>query len=322
MQNRYLITGGSGFIGTNLVDEHLNNGDVILSIDLTPPKNNAHLQYFQQVSLLDTDKLTQIVKSFAPTHIYHLGARTDLNGQTLADYRENIEGVQNLIDAANEAQSVKRIVFASSRLVCKIGYQPVSYLDYCPTTAYGQSKVVGENIVNALTGEQWSWCIFRPTSIWGPWFDVPYRNFFDTVRKGVYLHPKNVKVLKSFGYVGNSVYQIRKLMDADQQQIARKTFYIGDYEPIDVLKFANNIAQEFNVTLPKSVPLWLLRIAGLVGDGLNSMGIGFPLTTFRLNNLITPMLHDFADLKVVVGDLPYSMSDGVKLTVNWMRENE
>jgi len=217
---------------------------------------------------------------------------------------------------------VKRIVFASSRLVCKIGYQPVSYLDYCPTTPYGESKVVGENIVNALTGEQWSWCIFRPTSIWGPWFDIPYRNFFDTVRKGVYLHPKNAKVLKSFGFVGNSVYQIRKLMDADQQQIARKTFYVGDFEPIDVLRFANNIAHEFNVAPPKSVPLWLLKIVGLVGDGLNSIGIGFPLTTFRLNNLVTPMLHDFADLKAVVGDLPYSMSDGVKLTVNWMREHD
>ena len=111
-------------------------------------------------------------------------------------------------------------------------------------------------------------------------------------------------------------------MDADQQQIARKTFYIGDYEPIDVLKFATNIAREFNVTQPKSVPLWLLKIAGLVGDGLNSMGVGFPLTTFRLNNLVTPMLHDFTVLKAVVSDLLYSMSDGVRLTVNWMREHE
>ncbi|MCB1658237.1 MAG: NAD(P)-dependent oxidoreductase [Pseudomonadales bacterium] len=320
--NKYLITGGSGFIGTNLVEELLARGDIILSVDVVSPKNSAHLPYFQQASLLDENKLTQIVKDFAPTHIYHLGARTDLNGKTLEDYQENIVGVENLIAAANAAGSVQRVVFASSRLVCKIGYQPKNYTDYCPTTPYGESKVVGENIVNSLSDVKWSWCIFRPTSIWGPWFDVPYRNFFDTVRKGVYLHPTNATILKSFGYVGNSVYQIRKLMDVESNKIHKKTFYIGDYQPIDVLEFANSISEEFQVSKPKSVPLWLLKIAAIVGDSLNGIGIGFPLTTFRLNNLITPMLHDFSDLQEVVGDLPYSMKDGVKLTVTWMNKHE
>lgn len=31
------------------------------------------------------------------------------------------------------------------------------------------------------------WCIIRPTSIWGPWFGVPYRNFFDMVMHRMYF---------------------------------------------------------------------------------------------------------------------------------------
>ncbi len=39
---RVLITGGAGFIGTNLVQLYLDKGDEVLSLDLEPPRDAAH----------------------------------------------------------------------------------------------------------------------------------------------------------------------------------------------------------------------------------------------------------------------------------------
>lgn len=317
--NRYLVTGGSGFIGTNLVDFHVRAGDRVLNFDVAPPRNVAHHEFWQSGSLLDSRRLAGVIDEFRPTHIYHLGARTDLDGATVHDYGANTAGVKNLIGICNTQSELRRVLFASSRLVCKIGYEPRSYDDFCPSTAYGESKVAGEKIVSGMGSTRWSWSIFRPTSIWGPWFGVPYRTFFDAVRKGRYLHPSGLKVLKSFGYVGNAVFQIAALMK--DEKVRSRTFYVGDYEPIEVFRFAELVADQFGVRAPRQVPFGVLRCAGLIGDTLQPLGLRAPLTSFRLRNLITPMIHNFEDLRKIVGDLPFSTEEGVASTVEWMSVN-
>lgn len=72
--------------------------------------------------------------------------------------------------------------------------------DYCPHTKYGESKVETEIrvwmihliVTGALSGL---------TSIWGPWFGVPYRNFFDMVMRRMYFHIGHIKCHKTYGYI-------------------------------------------------------------------------------------------------------------------------
>lgn len=316
---RVLVTGGSGFIGTNLVADLINLGIKVLNIDISDPRCSLHGGVWRSVDLRNRDSVFTVVKEFAPTHVYHLGARTDLDSNDVADYSANTIGVTNLIDACIEVGNVERVIFASSRLVCKIGYQPKSDNDYCPSTAYGESKVLGEQIVREYTNLPFDWVIVRPTSIWGPWFDVPYRLFFDHVKAGRYVHPMKMKIFKSFGFVGNSVFQLKRLMSAPSTLVAFKTFYIGDYEPIEVGSFANQIAHEFGVKPPLSVPLWVLSWIARIGDLLVTLGYkNAPLTTFRLNNLKTEMIHDFTELSTITGQLPFTADEGVRLTINWM----
>lgn len=317
---RVVVTGGSGFIGTNLIQALLDDGIEVINLDALKPRNPAHATLWRQVSLEDAVRLRQELVAFNPTHIYHMGARTDLLSDKLGEYGANTVGLINLIEACKLLPHLQRVIYASSRLVCKIGYQPQSDTDYCPTTAYGESKVEGEKIVRAQVGDAHVWTLVRPTSIWGPWFDIPYRTFFDTVRAGRYFHPGGVKVRKSFGYVGNSVHQLRRIMNAPAEQVNRRTFYIGDYEPIEVFGFAQTIAREFGVGPVKTLPLGLLKLMALAGDILQKLGYkNPPLTSFRLDNLCTNMLHNFGDLPVVTGPLPYTAEQGVKQTVAWMK---
>lgn len=319
---KVLLTGGSGFIGTNLVELLLCRGDEVLNLDLSEPRNPEHVRHWRQADLRDVDRISSIVTDFHPEVLFHLGARTDLLGNGLSDYRANTDGVRNIISAMQSAGSIKRVFFASSRLVCQIGYQPKSDEDYCPQNAYGQSKVETEKIVRAA-GLEIPWCIFRPTSIWGPWFDIPYKDFFLHVAKGRYFHPQGTPLRKSFGFVGNSVHQLLTLSQASPEVFHGRTFYLCDYPPIEVSEWADEIADEIGVKRPRRVPIGVLGAAAKAGDLLKSCGMkNPPLTSFRLNNLTTQMPHDTEFLERSVGDLPFSRKEGVRLTVEWLRATE
>lgn len=323
MRLKIIVTGGSGFIGTNLIEHFACNGDTVLNFDIATPRNSAHRPHWKNVDLLDMDALKSAIHEFQPDIIFHMGARTDLDGEKLDDYAANTTGVSNLLEAMEGLQSLRRVVFASSRLVCKIGYQPKNEFECCPTTAYGASKVVGEKIVREAADRiPCPWIIVRPTSIWGPWFDIPYKTFFLTIAKGMYFHPGRSPIKKTFGFVGNTVYQLQRLVEAPPEVVSGKTWYLGDYPPIEVAQMANTIQHEEGARSIYSVPVWLLRVGAIAGDSLKRIGYrNPPLTSFRLDNLMTEMLYDLTPLETVTGKLPYTMPQGVVITVNWMRQS-
>ena len=76
---KVLISGGSGFIGTNLI-EFLDRKNIVqlLSIDKKEPKINRHRSFWKQVDLCDKDTLKKTILDFQPNYVIHLAARTDL----------------------------------------------------------------------------------------------------------------------------------------------------------------------------------------------------------------------------------------------------
>jgi len=145
---RILITGGSGFIGTNLVAAYRSAGLTVRNADMAQPRNAGDSDIWSCVDITRTEEVRALFLDFRPTHIFHLAARTDLDGSALSDYAANTTGVANLLTVLDEGTDpVDRVVIASSRLVCRIGYQPESDEDYCATTAYGASKVETERLV-------------------------------------------------------------------------------------------------------------------------------------------------------------------------------
>lgn len=316
---RVLITGGSGFIGTNLVEQFRGRGHDIVNIDINPPRNQQHTSLWKQVNILNHDLLRDTVEAFSPNLVFHMAARTDLEGQRTGDYPANVKGVRNMLECLKLLPDLRRAVFASSMLVCKLGYQPVTDDDYSPTTAYGASKVEGERLVRSL-GDSLPWVMVRPTSLWGPWFDAPYRNFFDAVCAGWYFHPKGITVRRSYGLVLNSVYQLERLAFADASLVSTRTFYLADYQPIELRAWAELICQAFGAPAIKEAPLWLLRFAAAAGDALRAVGMkNPPLTSFRLSNLMTEAVLEIGPLEKVCGRTPFRTEEGVQITVDWIQ---
>ncbi|MEO8151874.1 MAG: NAD(P)-dependent oxidoreductase [Rhizobacter sp.] len=318
---RIAVTGGSGFIGSNTVDLLLKQHIPVLNIDAHPPRDPAHTPTWAPCDLLDGSSLKRLCREFDPTHVVHLAARTDLRGQSMDDYGANVDGVRFLMEALDSCPSVERVIFASSMLVCRLGHVPSGDSDYSPTTPYGQSKVAGEKLVKARMGDKVTWAFARPCSIWGPGFGEPYRDFFLVVLKGRFIRFGPDSVKKTFGYVGNTVYQLMQMLSAPAADIHRKMFYLGDGPPTNAGQWAVEIARLAQVDRPKRVPLAAMRLAAHIGDGLGRLGITAPMTTFRLNNMITDNVIDLSPIHRIAPHPPYDLERGIRETLAWIAQN-
>jgi len=324
MAIRIAITGGSGFIGTNMVQFYIDKGIELINIDKSEPINKEHGKYWRKVDILDLEELKKSISDFSPTHIIHLSARTDLNEKRdIEGYAVNIRGVENIIEAINSYGKVKRSIFSSSMLVCKKGYVPKNFEDYSPTTLYGKSKVLGEKIVRRAKDVLFEWVIVRPISIWGPWFREPYKDFFDMVIKGRYFHSRSISSKSNFGYVKNTVYQIDKLLFSESYKVNRQTFYLGDYVPLNISEWADEIAKVLGKKPCYHVPLGFFKAAALAGDFLKMFGFNrFPMTGFRLKNMMEDNIIDLSNIRKIAPLMPYSLNQGIKETLKWMEARQ
>lgn len=315
---KILITGASGFIGTNLLQYLLEKNFEVLNIDIDSPKDNTFNKYWKQVDILDYVKLSRAIVEFCPDYIVHLAARTDLEGKTLDDYSANSLGVHNLLKIVNTTlPNLRKIVVASSMLVCHAGYYPKDQFDYAPTTVYGESKVETEKIVWANKPIS-DWAIIRPTSIWGPWFGVPYRNFFDLIISKKYFHIGNKGCTKTYGYVGNAVYQIEKILFADTRGEENKVFFIGDSPATNIEEWSNEIARIIHTKIIK-MPSLFIKLAALFGDFLKYIGMSFPMTSFRLRNMTTDNIIDLSKTYKIAPQPPFTRVEGIEETLKWIK---
>jgi len=315
---RILVTGGSGFIGTNLIDYYLKENAEILNIDIKPPQKMSHSMLWRNIDIRESDNLRNHFIDFHPDYVIHLAARADLKGKTIEDYSSNTVGVSNIVNVCNEVSTIKKVIFTSTMLVCKSGYVPLNSNDYCPSNLYGESKEIGEKIVKDSSSKlKYEWVIVRPASIWGPWFGPTYRGFFELILKRRYFNFTGKMSCKTYGYIGNIVYQIDEILKAYESH--GKTLYLGDYEPTCIREWAHEIGKETDhsiCTVPKSF-IWLLA---KIGDLLSFFKIKFPMNSFRFKNMTTDNILPLNETKKFAPLTLFDRIAGNKETIKWMRE--
>jgi nucleoside-diphosphate-sugar epimerase len=322
---KVLVTGGSGFIGTNMVSLLIEKGFDVVNYDIRKPKLDSHLKFWVDVDICNKSQISTSIQKLNPDYIIHLAARTDLNEKTdLEGYRSNIDGVSNIMDAAASLITLKRIIVASSMLVCKLGYTPSGFDDYAPNSLYGESKVRTEQIVKQYNID---WLIVRPTSIWGPWFSEPYKNFFDLVVKGLYFNiPEKYASTKTYGYVENTCMQFFNLLIAEDLSVKHNYFYLGDLNPINITDWANRIRRLNNQSNLLTLPIWVLKLSAKFGDIVKfKFGIyNFPINSFRYNNMTNDNIINDLQRTIEVTQIGQDSKLDYQIlqTLNWLNKNK
>lgn len=318
-RSKVLVTGGSGFVGTNLIECLRNRNASFLNIDLSPPLCSQHSSFWKKVDILNRQALQKAFREFGPKFVVHLAARTDVvKGTTVEqDYRVNTEGTENVISAIKDTPSVSRVVITSTQYVHQPGHIPTDDEDYEPHTVYGDSKVITEKLTRQADMEC-IWTIIRPTNIWGPWHIRHWRGLYRVMRKGLYFRALGIEPIKSCGYVGNVTYQIMRILELPQEFVHGRTIYLGD-RPDKRLEWFNEVSRRLRGHDVYRVPLWMLRFAGFLGDIVSSVkGEEFLITTTLVKNMtidyVTPMEPTFE----LLGENPFSMQEGVEQTIAWL----
>jgi nucleoside-diphosphate-sugar epimerase len=155
---RYLVTGGAGFIGSNIVDELVRrNQDVIVLDDLSAGKasNLAAIRDKIDVHLGSITDLAAVQSAIkGADYVIHLAARTSVP-RSVKDPLEtnlvNIDGTLNVLVAARDAK-VRRFVYAASSSA--YGETPtlpkIESMPPEPISPYGVTKYVGELYAQAF----------------------------------------------------------------------------------------------------------------------------------------------------------------------------
>ncbi len=226
MKKRFLITGGAGFMGINLVRYLLDKGQEVRSYDIAP------FSYTEagQISILQGDIRDESL--YDPAFegvdvVVHCAAALPL-----ADAAEimstNVEGTRKLLEGAME-RGIKRFIHISSTAVYGIpDHHPLVEAD--PMTGvgpYGESKVQAERICGEYRAKGMILPVLRPKSFVGPERLGAFELLYDFAYGG-----HNFPVLGS----GNNLYQLMDVEDLSRavylcatqpDEVVNDTFNVG-----------------------------------------------------------------------------------------------
>lgn len=155
------VTGGAGFIGSNLAGRLLKSGAIVTAYDnlllgrrkfVAPFLKNKKFRFIK-ADILTDKKLVSRLKGYDV--VFHMSANSDIPmgiAQTDYDLKLNTIATQKLLDAMRKC-GVKKIVFASTSAIygdAKIKPTPESYGPLFPESLYGASKLAAEGLITAF----------------------------------------------------------------------------------------------------------------------------------------------------------------------------
>lgn len=317
---KILVTGGSGFIGSYLMDEFLKNKEnQIINIDIAEPLEKKHNPFWQRIDILDKEKILEIFERFQPHYVLHLAAYAETRPENIMeDYKPNTDGTANILAAIKSISSVERVVITSTQFVHqRQGSLPDHDEDFAPHTIYGESKVITETLTRQAN-LPCCWTIIRPTNIWGPRHPRYTKEFWRVLKLGRYVHPGKQAVIRSYGYVGNVVDQIMQILHKEPSKVSGLVLYVGD-EPINLYDWVNGFSLALNGRKVRTVPRFVVRILALIGDVLSVIKMKFPITSSRYKSMTegnpAPMDKTFK----VLGKSKYTLKQGIDETVVWLK---
>src|SRR5579885_1541406 len=316
---RILLTGGSGFIGTNLIDLLTTAGAKVTNADVGRPLRDTHRSAWRKCDVAVESEIASLIADVDPHMVLHLAARTDTTSTNPDDYALNYLGTANVRCALEEASSVERFVFVSTQFVLGPGVPFQSERQYSPHTAYGVSKARAEEALRSDPPSV-TWTIVRPTNVWGPWHLRYQREFWHILERGLYVHPSTPDPIRSYGYVGSVCLQLLRVLASEESAVSGRVLYVGDM-PIHLSQWVDAFSVAIRGKRARRVPGAALSAFARVGDLARRAAVTLPLDSSRYRSMTEDYPTPMQATALALDCFPaVPLTTGVAETMSWLRE--
>jgi dTDP-4-dehydrorhamnose reductase len=233
-KNKILITGGAGYVGSNLEKFLKKKNFMIYCLDILPKiKKN----YFQ-INIVNKKQVLNFLKKIKPDIIIHTAGLSNLKiceeNKKLA-YQINIQGTKNLISAIkNIDQKIKLVFFSSDYVFDGINGNYKENSIQKPRTEYGKNKLQSEKDIKDNLN---NYIILRTANIFGH----NGGNFFNFVVKNL-LENKKIEVFNDVFYTPTYIDYLLDSIYYLLQNDFNGTIHIAGAETISRYQFAKKIA--------------------------------------------------------------------------------
>lgn len=324
---RVLITGGTGFIGSNLAFRYLRDGHHVRVLGL---KNTPWEE--QKIAALEARGIEVIQGSvlrkddLAPALdgvdlVYHLAAaQHETNVPDQYFYDINVEGTRNMLDTSID-KGVKRFIHGSTIGVygSAANGEITPQTPPAPDNIYGVTKLEGEKLALSYS-DRLPVMAIRISETYGPG-DSRLLKLFKGIKKGRFFRIGDGKNLHHLIYVEDLIEGF--IRTANSENTVGRVLVIAGNKPISTDEMIDTIRDELNASLlPIRAPIGPFMLAGRIMENtIARAGIKPPLTTRRMDffrktfyfdQSLTQELLDFT--------APTTFREGVHKTAQWYSE--
>jgi UDP-glucose 4-epimerase len=232
---RYFVTGGAGFIGSNLIDRLLADGYAVTAYDSLVTGQlrflDSAMKAGERFRLVEGDVLDEKRLAGAITghdFVFHFAANADVRfgtQQPRKDLEQNTIATYNVLETMRHAK-INRIAFSSTGSIygeCKTIPTPEDAPFPIQTSLYGASKLAGEGLIAAYcSGFDYRAYIFRFVSILGERYT--HGHVYDFYQQ-LAADPTRIRVLgngrqrKSYLYIGDCIDAMLAVIDKTTEPV-------------------------------------------------------------------------------------------------------
>ena len=314
---KVLITGGLGFIGSNLALQLVEVGAEVTLVDSLIPEyggnliNIAGIEDKVRVNISDVrdeHSMRYLVQN--QDYLFNLAGQTshmDSMSDPYTDLEINSKAQLSILETCRKYNPDIKIVFASTR---QIYGKP----DYLPVDENHPLRPVDVNGINKMAGESYHVlynnvygirsCVLRLTNTYGPRMRIKdARQTFVGIWLRLLLEGRPFEVweghqLRDFNYVDDCVAAL--LLAAEREEVNGQIFNLGDRSPVSLLELANLLVE-------------------LHGSGSYSVH-SFPADRKKID--IGDYYSDFSKYQSATGWMPkINLREGLTRTLEYFRAN-
>lgn len=263
---RAFVTGGSGFVGRNLIAALVARGDEVVALARSEAAATAVTALGARAARGDLGDVAALTAGMAGcAAVFHAAAHVGEHGTRAAVVAANVDGTRHVLAAARAA-GVARLVHVGTEAVLADGHPIVRADETVPMTSrpaglYPETKAAAERLVRAASDATLATVVIRPRFIWGPGDTSLLPAMIGAVRAGKFAWVSGGRYLTSTCHVANVV---EGALAAHARGAPGEAYFLTDGAPVEFRGFITTMLRAHGVDPgSRSVPRWLARaIAG------------------------------------------------------------